>query len=195
MEAEGLVVRVYGGVVLSEHKNDVVPVELRESANSAAKERIAEEAAKRIHDGDTIFFDSSSTVRRICKHIKKRKNLKIITNNLRICSELKDTDITVYCTGGEYYKRRDCFLGLYAERFLSSINADSVFFSCKGLSDKGIVSDVSESEISIRCIMCSQARNSYFLCDASKLGATYAFTLCHANDITEIISDTEIPIF
>ena len=65
LEAAGLVLRVYGGVVLPEHKNEVVPVELRESANSAAKEIIAEEAAKLIHDGDTVFFDSSSTVRRI----------------------------------------------------------------------------------------------------------------------------------
>ena len=39
LEAAGLVLRVYGGVVLPEHKIDVVPVELRESANSAAKER------------------------------------------------------------------------------------------------------------------------------------------------------------
>lgn len=195
LEAEGLVFRVYGGVVLSEYKNEVVPVELRESANSAAKERIAEEAAKRIHDGDTVFFDSSSTVRRMCKHIKKRKNLKIITNNLRICTELKDSDITVYCTGGEYFKKRDCFLGSYAERFIASINADSVFFSCKGLSENGILTDVSESEISIREVMRSHSDHSYFLCDGSKLGAKYAFTLCHAREITEILCDVPLPHF
>lgn len=195
LEAEGLVVRVYGGVVLSEYKNEVVPVELRDSANSAAKELIAVEAAKRIHDGDTVFFDSSSTVRRICKHIKKRKNVKIITNNLRICSELKDTDITVYCTGGEYYKKRDCFLGSYAERFIASINADSVFFSCKGLSESGVLTDVAESEISMRHVMRSHAANSYFLCDASKIGTTYAFTLCHAREVTEILCDVPLPHF
>ena len=115
LEAAGLVVKVYGGVILPEHKNEVVPVELREGANSAAKEVIALEAAKLIHDGDTVFFDSSSTVRRICKHIKNRKHLKIITNNVRICHELKDTDITVYCTGGEYYKKLD---ELHADREL-----------------------------------------------------------------------------
>ena len=41
LEAAGLVMKVYGGVVLPEHKNEVVPVELREGANSAAKEIIA----------------------------------------------------------------------------------------------------------------------------------------------------------
>lgn len=195
MEAAGLVLRVYGGVVLPEHKNEVVPVELRESANSAAKEIIAEEAAKLIHDGDTVFFDSSSTVRRICKHIKNRKHLKIITNNVRICHELKDTDITVYCTGGEYYKKLDCFLGPYAERFIASINANSVFFSCKGLSADGLLTDVSEIEIAIRQAMLEHAQNSYFLCDASKVGQKYAFTLCNAQNLTQILCDQELPPF
>lgn len=193
LEAAGLVLRVYGGVVLPEHKNEVVPVELRESANSAAKEIIAAQAASYIHDGDTVFFDSSSTVRRICKHIKNRKQLKIITNNIRICQELKDTDITVYCTGGEYFKKLDCFLGSYAEKFISAINATSVFFSCKGLSPQGLLTDVSELEISMRQAMLSHAKNSYLLCDSSKVGQKYAFTLCHARELTEIFCDQELP--
>jgi DeoR/GlpR family transcriptional regulator of sugar metabolism len=195
LESAGLALRVYGGVVLPEHKNEVVPVELRESANSAAKEIIAAEAAKFIHDGDTVFFDSSSTVRRICKHIKNRKHLKIITNNVRICQELKDTDITVYCTGGEYYKKLDCFLGAYAEKFITAINATSVFFSCKGLSDKGTLTDVSELEIAIRQAMLSHADSRYLLCDGSKVGQKYAFTLCHASELTQIICDKDLPEF
>ena len=195
LEAAGLVVKVYGGVVLPEHKNEVVPVELRESANSAAKEIIAQEAAKLIHDGDTVFFDSSSTVRRICKHIKNRKHLKIITNNLRICQELKDTDITVYCTGGEYYKKLDCFLGPYAEKFIGSINATSLFFSCKGLSPQGFLTDVSETEIAIRQAMLAQADKRYLLCDSSKVGQKYAFTLCHADDLTDILCDQPLAPF
>lgn len=195
LEAAGLVVKVYGGVVLPEHKNEVVPVELRESANSAAKEIIAAEAAKLIHDGDTVFFDSSSTVRRICKHIKNRKHLKIITNNLRICQELKDTDITVYLTGGEYYKKLDCFLGSYAERFISSIHATSMFFSCKGLSPQGVLTDVSELEIAMRQVMLAHAQKRYLLCDSSKVGQTYAFTLCQAEELTQILCDKPLTKF
>lgn len=195
MEAEGLVVRVYGGVVLAEHKNDVVPPALRDGANSAAKDIIARRAADLIKDGDTVIFDSSSTVRRICQHIHKRKNLKVITNNLRICEELKETDIAVYVTGGEFYKMRGCFLGPYAERFLASVNADAVFFSCKGLSEGGYLTDVSEDEISMRTAMLRQAKHSYFLCDSSKLGVNCTFTLCHADEVTDILCDAPLPEF
>lgn len=195
LEAVGLVERVYGGVILSQYKNEVVPADLRESAHSEAKEHIARIAAELIHDGDTVIFDSSSTVRRICKHIKKRKNLKIITNSLRICGDLKDTDISVYCTGGEFFQKQDSFLGPYAEHFLRTINADALFFSCKGLSSNGILTDVSEVENSLRKTMIEQAEKSYFLCDSSKLDCKYAFTLCKAKDITEILCDRDLPEF
>ncbi len=189
LEAAGLVQLVYGGVLLSKYKNQVVPAEVRESANNALKEKIALEAATLIHDGDTVFFDSSSTVRRMCKHIKKRKNLKIITNNLRICKELKDSEVTVYCTGGEFYKQRDCFLGPSAERFLKTVQADSLFFSCKGLSNEGVLTDASEEEVSMRLTMIQQSKKQYCLCDSTKLGAEYAFVICKKEELTDLICD------
>lgn len=195
LEASGIVTKVYGGVILSRYHNEVLPATLRESENSNLKNIIAQKASELIHDGDTIIFDNSSTVRSLCKYIKKRKNLRIITNSPAICDELIDTDITIYCTGGEYFKKRDSYLGPYAEEFLNSIHADSCFFSCKGLSDTGTLTDVSESEISIRRIMMKQSKNTYFLCDSSKLGETYTFKLCNAEDITQILCDCELPEF
>jgi len=195
LEAEGIVTKVYGGVILSQYQNEVQPAEIRKSSNSEEKNQIACKAAELIHDGDTIIFDNSSTVSGLCKYIKKCKNLKIITNNLHICNELRDTDVNVYCTGGEYFKKRDCFLGPYAEDFLETIHADALFFSCKGLSEDGILTDVSESEISMRKQMMKHANKIYFLCDSTKLGETYTFRLCEAKDITEIICDKELPDF
>ncbi len=192
LESAGIVTRVYGGVILSQHQNDVLPAQVRQSENSQKKNAIAQMAAELIHDNDTIIFDNSSTVKGLCKYIRKRQNLKIITNNLSICTELKDTDITVYCTGGEYYQKRDSFLGPYAESFLQSVHADSCFFSCKGLSEDGILTDVSEAEISIRKIMMRQSQKSYLLCDSSKLGKTYTFQLCTATDLSRIICDKEV---
>ncbi|MBQ7936438.1 MAG: DeoR/GlpR transcriptional regulator [Clostridia bacterium] len=189
LETAGLVQLVYGGVLLSKYKNEVVPAEVRESANSALKEKIAAQAATLIQDGDTVFFDSSSTVRRMCKHIKKRKKLKIITNNLRICHEFKDSEVTVYCTGGEFYKQRDCFLGPSAERFLRTIQADSLFFSCKGLSAEGVLTDASEEEVSMRLAMIEQSKKQYCLCDSTKLGVENAFVICRKEEITDLICD------
>ena len=189
LEQKGLVRMVYGGAVLSEYSNEVVHVSLRDKENAAAKEMIAKKAAEFIHDNDTVIFDSSSTVRRICRHIKTRKNLTVITNNLRVCQELKDTDISVYCTGGALMKRRDIFLSHFAEEFLRQITATSVFFSSQGVLQNGDIVDSSEEEVALRKIMLSRATNKYFLCDSSKLGKEYPFCLRNTADVTRMITD------
>lgn len=186
---QGVVKPVYGGVVLSEYRNAAVPISLRDKENSAKKEQIAMKAAALIQDNDTVIFDASSTVRRICQHITNRRNLTVITNNLRVCQELKDSDVTVYCTGGALISRRECFLGHYAEEFVRGIKADAVFFSSQGFSENGEVTDSSEEEIALRKVMLASARRKIFLCDSSKIGKEYPFKLCDREEITRIISD------
>lgn len=193
LEEKGFVKTVYGGIVLSEYSNEVVPVSMRDRENADLKESIALRAASLIKDNDTVIFDASSTVRRICRHIKNRKNLTIITNNLRICEELKDSNITVYCTGGMLAPKRDCFLGHYAQEFMQQITASTFFFSSQGVLENGDIVDSSEEEIALRKVMLQRARNKVFLCDSSKYGKEYPFTLCNCEDVTQIISDK--PIF
>jgi len=189
LEAQGIVERVYGGVLLAKYKNEVVPVELRDGAHSAAKDRLAAEAAKRIRHGDTVMMDASTTVLRICRHMHGLRNVKIITNNLRVCTELAGTDIQIYCTGGAYYGQRQCFLGPGAEQFLRGVTADILFFSSQGITETGEITDVDETEISLRRVMMRQSKKRIFLCDCSKIGIQRPFRLCGREDVDEIISD------
>lgn len=193
LEQKGFVKAVYGGIVLSEYSNEVVPVSLRDRENANLKEQIAWKASELIKDNDTVIFDASSTVRRICRHIKNRKNLTIITNNLRICEELKDSDVTVYCTGGVLARKRDCFLGYYAQEFMHQVTASACFFSSQGVLENGDIVDSSEDETALRKAMLQRARNKIFLCDSSKFGKEYPFTLCNTSDVTQIISDKTLP--
>ena len=193
LESKGYVERFYGGVLLAKYKNSVVPVNLRETAHSAVKDRIAAEAAARIRDGDTVILDASTTVFRICRHIRDRKHLKIVTNNLRICTELADCpQIQVFCTGGAYVSHSSCFLGPQAENFVRGINADLLFFSSQGISETGLITDVSEQEIAMRRVMLHQAKKRIFLCDSSKFGVCRPFTLCRKEDVDEILCDTAL---
>ena len=75
LETRGLVRRVHGGVILSEYKNEVTPLLLRDSENHIAKETVAQKAAELVKNGDTLFIDSSSTTWRVVKHLKQLKNI------------------------------------------------------------------------------------------------------------------------
>ena len=192
LESLGVIERIYGGVILSKYKNEVVPIDLRESANSKSKEKIAIMAAKLVNDGDTVMLDSSSTARRICKHLANKKNIRIITNNMRVCNELKNTDVEVFVSGGVFSKNRECFVGGYAEDFIESVHADILFFSSKGISENGEITDISEDEINLRRLMIKQSKKAVFLCDKSKFGIISPFRICHKRDIDTVICDEKI---
>lgn len=189
LAALGAIKTVYGGVVLAEYENTPVPIFFRDKENSATKDRIAEKAAELVHDNSTVIFDSSSTVRRMCKHIITRKGLTVITNNLRVCQELKDSDIRVVCTGGSLVSGRECFVGHFAENFIRQIKADALFFSSQGVSENGDITDSSEEEIALRRAMIESSKEQYFLCDGSKVGKDFPFVLCNVADINTWIDE------
>lgn len=188
LESEGLVKRKYGGAVLAEYENSVVPLALRDPVNAAEKERIARRAASLVEDGMTVMLDASSTARRIVGFLEGKKNLRIITNNARLF-ERCPAGITVYCVGGRYVRENAAIVGAKAEEFVRGVRADILFFSSQALSEEGVISDASEEETSLRRAMLDSAKESYFLCDGSKRGKEHTFVVCNADEITGIIGE------
>ena len=193
LENAGYVKQTYGGIVLADGETGVVPVGLRDSENSAVKEKLAREAVKYIRDGDTVFMDGSSTVRRIVKHVGHFKDLKIITNNVGVLSECKAEGVRIYCTGGLFIPKSNIFAGPAAEQLVSQINADVMFFSSQAISLDGNISDSSEEETALRRIMLRNAKKKIFLCDSSKLGQSRTFFLCDRTSVDHVICDVKLP--
>jgi DeoR family fructose operon transcriptional repressor len=69
-------------------------------------------------------------------------------------------------------------------------NADLAFFSCRGLSPDGWVTDISIEENRVRAAMMEQARRSVLLCASEKFNKTYLHNLCHRDALT-VISDAD----
>lgn len=193
LEQQGYVHSLYGGVMLSEYRNSVVPVNMRNSSFSSVKENLAKQASEMIFDGAVVIMDSSSTVRRICKYIKPNVRVKIVTNNLSIFDEPHGDNVKLYCTGGFYNALNRNFIGSGAEKYIKDINADIVFFSSQGLSEDGDITDVSEEETYLRAVMLEHATQKVFLCDSSKFGEKKTFRLCTKNDVDKIICDIKLP--
>ena len=193
LENKGLVKRVYGGVLLSRYQNSSIPIDLRDGDHSALKEEIARRAAELVHDGDTIFLDASSTVRRMMKYLGHRKNLKIITHNIKIFAEYGGSNCELLCTGGTYSTVEQTLVGPAAENYLRSVSADILFFSSQAITEEGEITDSSEEETALRRIMIARSSRQYFLCDDSKIGGRRIFSVCHKDDITGVICNTALP--
>lgn len=191
LQQQGKVQRTHGGVVLRKVSDTEIPLMYREDQNNDAKKTIAEKAVKHIRDGDVIFLDASSTVSYLIPHLKKFRDLLVVTNSPKTSIRLGEHNIKNYCTGGQLLMHSVAYVGSETENFISKINADLFFFSSRGYTEEGRITDSSESEAAVKKAMLQNAEKSYYLCDSSKRNKKYAFNVCTTKELAGIITETE----
>ncbi len=166
-----------------------IPLFIRDMEQNEEKRTIALRAVTHIKDGDVIMLDASTTAYHLLPHLTGFKNILIITNGAKTAIEAASLGIRTICTGGEMTLESFSYVGTDAENILSRYNADKAFFSCRGLTEDGTATDNSILENSVRRIMIKNSKESYLLCDQSKIGSVHLNTLCHKDDLTAVITD------
>lgn len=189
LESMGKLRRTFGGAVLSEAAEPEVSLQYRRSQNMQAKKQIARKAAAHIRDGYMLFLDASSTVAQLIPLLDRFENLTVVTNSPQAAITLGEMKIQCLCTGGRLLNQSMAFVGSAAVRYLEGLQADIAFFSCRGLSEDGVLSDSQEDEVELRRAMLAHANKKVFLCDRSKLGESYPYRLCRLEDLDEMISE------
>ena len=142
LSEEGLVARTHGGAVLRDTSEKEIPLPFREEQNDRAKRVIAERARAYITDGSVIFLDASSTVLYLVPHLEGFRDLVVITNSPKTSLRLAEYGVRSYSTGGLMLLHSVAYVGSEAERFVSGINADLFFFSSRGYTEDGRITDV-----------------------------------------------------
>lgn len=191
MESAGLVTRCHGGATIPNYENREIPFEIRNKSNYSVKEKLAKKAAKLIKDGDVVFLDASSTVSHITEYLSAEQKLTVITNSTLVAEKLTAKHIRCYLTGGMTVENSHALVGSLAEQTLSSLFANICFFSAQGIDEQGIISDQSEAESSLRRLMITRAEKQGFIFDSSKYNKRFAFKICSAEDVTDIITDSD----
>lgn len=193
LEQQGKIKRTFGGALPCETVNREIPLVLRERENRQAKDIIAKQAASYIKDGDVIFLDASSTVCHIIPYLAKYEELTVITNSPKTSLLLAERKIKSFCTGGLLLANSIAYVGEHAQRFISGFYADLFFFSSRGVTDTGMITDSSIEETELRRSMLDNAAKSIFLCDGDKIGHQYMVKLCPLSRIHGMICDKPLP--
>lgn len=193
LEQMGKIVRTHGGAQLLTKPADAkVPFYLREQEQNDAKSRIALRAVEFIRDGDIIMLDGSTSAHTVVPLLNQFNNLIVITNSAKSAFLLGNMGIQNICTGGRMITRSLCYIGEDAERTVRNYNADVLFFSCRGLSDDGRLTDTSVEENDLRRCMLRQSAKRVLLCDSSKMNKVYLNNLCHLSEVDELICEEPI---
>lgn len=193
LEQQERIRRTFGGAVLNDMSTSEIPLSLRESENRQPKEIIAKKAIEHISDGKVIFIDASSTASNLIKYLPGFSNLTIITNSPKNSLKLAELRVRSFCTGGLLLENSIAYVGKQAEDFVRNFNADLFFFSSRGLSDDGVLSDSSIEESELRRVMMEHSRKKIFLCTSDKIGKSYMYNLCRLGDVNEVISEISLP--
>ena len=186
LEEEGLLKRVYGGAVANESEFQY-PMWYRVKINKEQKKMLAQQATKHLHDGQVIFFNSSSTLVYLLPYLQQYKKLKIVTNSIPLLLQVAKMHIPCLLTGGIYNEIEGSISGRQTEAFLQRINPDISFLSCEALSSDGYVTDGDADFAEIDRIAVEQSKVSVLLMDRSKIGSRCTYTVCHTDQVAEVI--------
>lgn len=194
LESNRLIHRTHGGAVFIDGTANDFPLTLRESKNMLLKERIAAKALPLIHDGMTLFMDSSSTVNAVAERLNGFRNLRVVTNGIKTCNILSEKEgVEVYCTGGKLRENAKSLTGAAALRSIGGFYADLTLFSCRGVMPNGGFSDTNEDEAELKRAYMRNSDKVILLCDSTKLGKKYFCKIGELQELWQLLTDIDLP--
>ncbi|MBE6928989.1 MAG: DeoR/GlpR transcriptional regulator [Ruminococcaceae bacterium] len=189
MQVLGLVKRTYGGVEAAKAARLPALTE-RQFYMKKEKRRIAREAAGLIRSGETVFLDGSTTVQYILPFLAEKKQLRVITNNLRLAIELGDMDVDVICLGGHITERPHVLDGEETVENARKFTAHKMFFSVDSITPDGFING---AHYLLYKTMLQNADEAYLLTDKTKLTNRLEVKLCDFSALAGVISDFDFP--
>ena len=191
LEEQGYLKRVHGGAVIGGAPDREIPYDVRESEQSTAKTVMAQKAAKYLFKGAVVFLDGSSSAAHMIEPLSQVDDVLVVTSGAKTALRLAEKGIRVISTGGQMITKSFSWVGSHAEACIRSMRADVAFFSCRGLSEDGEMTDPSIEENNIRRLMIERAKTKVLLCDSHKFGKQYAYSLGFSDTLDAVISEIE----
>lgn len=193
LEHRGLVIRSHGGVKLPDEGHSQIPIAFRNTFKIQEKRRLCEAAAELISDGFVVYIDPSTTFLRIADLLAEKKGIIVVTNSMLTATALIDAGVRTFCTGGELGGVAYSFTGGHAEAFASDFNYDIALFSSYGVNERGIITDTSEREITLRRTVMKQSKTNVYVCSGEKFGISTPFNFVPLNEMDIVVTDTKVP--
>jgi DeoR family myo-inositol catabolism operon transcriptional repressor len=128
------------------------------------------------------------------EHIKDRKNLTIITNNLEVMIRvIPYENIKLISLSGELDRITLSFTGDTASSVLKSYNISKAFMASAGVSVDGGVTNSSTKEYDIKCTAVKRSNWVYLLTSADKFNTVAIMTYCTLDKLSGIITEEAPP--
>src|SRR6476469_1688405 len=191
LEAQGLLTRVHGGAVISGRGRLEHYFAAREQEHSAEKRRIAQAAAARIHSGQRIFLDASTTALHVARLITDRADLVVVTNGLYTALELTfSADITTIVVGGTMRYRSSSLVGSFNYESLHRLRLDLGVFGAHAVTARDGLMEADLDEAQLKQLMVSVSADVVAVVDSCKFGDMSFSVFAQPHEIRRIVTDS-----
>jgi DeoR/GlpR family transcriptional regulator of sugar metabolism len=193
MDEHEMIQRVYGGAIAQENNVLEVPIIDRQDMHCEQKRRIGLETAGLIHNGETIFLGSGTTVLEVSRALVQHKNLTILTNSLPVLNILSKTDNRIICLGGSLRTSELSFIGHLTEHAISEFRADKVIIGTPAISlEHGLTHEYMPETMTDRAVL-KISSTVIVVADHSKFERVATSFLAPIEKIDTIVTDDELP--
>ena len=194
LEREGFLRRSRGGAVTIERTTSELRFNERRRHNRREKVRIGEYAISLLEAGQSVIFDSSSTVLSAAEALGRRRlPITAVTNDVAIASVLAEApDVGVVIPGGEVRRGSFTLLGPLLGSFLKGLHVDVALLGIHAISGDALT-ESSLSVVEAKRAMIEAARRVVLLADHSKFRPPAFFEVTRAGVIHDLITDDATP--
>lgn len=191
---EGSVRRSHGGATTVERTTFEPLFRDRLLHNRQEKARIGRHAVSMLEPGQSVLFDSSSTVLGAVEALGRHEiPITAVTNDVNVASALADIpEVEVVVPGGEIRGGSFTLLGSYTQSFLEGLHVDIALMGMHAVTGE-LLSDTSLSVAEAKRAMIGAARRAVLLVDHSKFGPPAFFDVARVDAVHDLITDGATP--
>ncbi|MBB4064204.1 DeoR/GlpR family DNA-binding transcription regulator [Gellertiella hungarica] len=193
LEAEGLVVKVHGGVHLKESGGEQ-PLHFRMGENADAKRAIAARVAELVADGDSLFLDIGSTTAFIAVALQKHRDLTVVTNSVAVAHTLVGRNGNrIFLAGGELRPHDAGAFGAEAVSFVRRFHLKLAILSTTAVNAASgfMLADMEEAELSREAG--ARAERRVVVADSAKFGRSAPIVPMEASAYDMLVTDRSPP--
>lgn len=190
-DQHGLIKRTHGGAMFRDDAQGMPALEERTSREIEEKKQIAQTAAGRIQNGESVLIDGGTTTLELARLLVGRP-LQIVTNSLPIANlfaSSRETDLVIL--GGYVYPRTGVALGPLTIRMLEDIHVHQAIMGVGGITADGLFNSNGLLVETERAMMRS-ADELVVLADHTKIGKKALAFLCALAEVDTLIVDRAI---
>jgi DeoR family transcriptional regulator of aga operon len=192
----GYLERTHGGAMLRTRMRATFEpsADISSGVAHAAKAAIGAVAAEMLEEGQSVIFDSSSTVLEAARAVVRRGiALTAVTNDLRIAHLFAACpDVTLIMTGGTLRKDSYTLTGEPGHTFIEGLMADVAFVGTHALAGLWLT-DTSLEIAETKRRLAAAARRLVVLADSSKFEQPAFRRVCTLSSAAALVCDDGLP--